>query len=255
MQTSLYDELSACEETHWWFVGRRRILRSLVQRYLPEVARHRKRICELGCGCGGNLAVWADAHDIQGVDCMPPALQYARQRFGDRVRFGRLPDELPVQRESVDVVLLADVLEHIEDDRASAQGALSLLRPGGILVATVPAYQWLYAPRDAQHHHFRRYAKRRFRGLFDLPDARVELLSHYNTLLFPPAMAARLASRLLPATSSEGDLRIPPKWINLALTSLFAGEAKWIPRSVLPFGLSLVAVVRKLDRQAQAQAA
>ena len=62
-------------------------------------------------------------------------------------------------RKSFDVVLLTDVLEHIEDDTRSAQRQFDCCEPGGIVVATVPAYQWLYSPRDAQHHHFRRYGK------------------------------------------------------------------------------------------------
>ena len=108
-------------------------------------AQRRLRICDLGCGTGGNLAALADEHDVVGVEYSPQALEYARRRLGDRVRPGSLPDGIDLPAESFDVVLLTDVLEHIEDDVGSAQTALRLLRPGGIVVATVPAYQWLYS--------------------------------------------------------------------------------------------------------------
>src|SRR4029453_2445247 len=104
--------------------------------------------------------------------------------------------------------LFADVLEPIDDEAASAQTALSLLRPGGIVVATVPAYQWLYSPRDAHHHHFRRYGKRQFAALWQIDDAETLLVSHYNTLLFPLAATVRLASTFVPGNSKPGDLKV-----------------------------------------------
>jgi SAM-dependent methyltransferase len=205
----------------------------------------RLRICELGCGTGGNLAAVADQHDVVGVECSPHALEYARRRLGDRVRHGSLPDDVPLPADSFDVVLLTDVLEHIENDAASARTALRLLRPGGFVVATVPAYQWLYSPRDAAHHHFRRYSRRRFRELWPTRDAEILLLSFYNTLLFPPAAAARLATKVLPHRHEEGDLAIPGAPLNRLLARIMQSEANLLGRIPLPFGLSLVAVVRK----------
>jgi SAM-dependent methyltransferase len=205
----------------------------------------RLRICELGCGTGGNLAAVAEQHDVVGVECSPHALEYARRRLGDRVRHGSLPDDVPLPADSFDVVLLTDVLEHIENDAASARTALGLLRPGGIVVATVPAYQWLYSPRDAAHHHFRRYSRRRFCELWPTRDAEILLLSFYNTLLFPPAAAARLATKLLPRRAKLGDLTIPPAPLNRLLACIMRSEASFLGRIPLAFGLSLVAVVRK----------
>ena len=122
-----------------------------------------------------------------------------------------MPHNVDLPPASFDVVLLTDVLEHIENDTASARTALKLLRPGGIVVATVPAYQWLYSPRDAQHHHFRRYSKQQFAKLWKAGDAQTLLLSHYNTLLFPPAATVRIASKYLPNHQQAGDLSIPPR--------------------------------------------
>src|SRR4051794_32212339 len=155
------------ERTHWWFRGRRNIVWSLIDRLIERPPGRRLQVCELGCGTGGNLAAVAAEHDVVGVECSPHALAHARRKLGKRVQFGMLPDRIDLPAESFDVVLLTDVLEHIEDDAASAKTALRLVRRGGLVVATVPAYQWLYSPRDAQHHHFRRYGKRKFAALWN----------------------------------------------------------------------------------------
>jgi SAM-dependent methyltransferase len=250
MDATLYDELHRVEQTHWWFRARRHIVWSLVRRYVEGGANRRLRVCELGCGTGGNLVEIADEHDVVGIECSPEALKYARQSLGNRVRYGRLPDDVGLRPQSFDVVLMTDVLEHIEADTAAAIAALSLVRPGGVVVATVPAYQWLYSPRDAHHHHFRRYSKRQFAGLWNGADAQTLLLSHCNTLLFPPAAAIRTASRIVPSRSYSGDLSIPPAFINNMLTRLMSSEAHMLGRAPFPFGLSLVAAIRKTGLKA-----
>ncbi len=249
MDASLYEELHRVEQTHWWFRARRQIVWSLVERFTIGGAGQRLKVCELGCGTGGNLAEVADKHDVTGVECSPHALAFARQKLGDRVICGRLPDEVDLPAGSCDVVLLTDVLEHIEDDVASARTALRLLRPGGIVVATVPAYQWLYSPRDQHHHHFRRYGKRQFAALWQQVDAETTLLSQYNTLLFPPAAAARLISKLLGNENQTGDLAVPPRMVNSLLSRVMGSETNLLGRVPLPFGLSLICVVRKKESQ------
>jgi SAM-dependent methyltransferase len=180
-----------------------------------------------------------------GIECSSDALKYARRALGDRVRYGRLPDDVDLPPNAFDVVLMTDVLEHIEDDAASARMALELVRRDGIVVATVPAYQWLFSPRDVHHHHFRRYGKNQFSRLWDKANVHVELLSHYNTALFPAAAAVRLGSKVFRKNAKPGDLSVPPTALNSCLTRLMQSECNLLGRLPMPFGLSLVAVVRK----------
>jgi 2-polyprenyl-3-methyl-5-hydroxy-6-metoxy-1,4-benzoquinol methylase len=247
MEAQLYDELHRVEQIHWWFRARRHIVWSLVRRYVDGGADRRLRICELGCGTGGTLTAIADDHDVVGVECSPEALKYARQSLGDRVHIGSLPHEIDLPAGSFDVVLMTDVLEHIEDDSAAAITAVSLVRPGGIVVATVPAYQWLYSPRDAHHHHFRRYGKRQFARLWSGAGAQTILLSHYNTLLFPPAAVVRMARKTMMRQPGCGDLSLPASPINNLLARIMGSEANLLGRVPIPFGLSLISVVRKTD--------
>ena len=245
MDACLYDELYRVEQTHWWFRARRHIVWSLVDRYMSDSASHRLSVCELGCGTGGNIACCADRHDIVGVECSPHALAYARGTLGSRIRYGKLPGEIDLPPQSADVVLMTDVLEHIEDDAGSATVALRLLRPGGIVIATVPAYQWLYSPRDAHHHHCRRYGKQQFAELWPRAECKTELLSYYNTTLFPIAAAVRLGSKVFREHKNTGDLTLPPRWINQQLTRIMSCEVNLLGRMPMPFGLSLIAVLRK----------
>jgi len=245
MEHQLFDEMYRVEQDHWWFRARREIVWSLVRRYVGGAAERRLHICELGCGTGGNLAAVADRHDVVGVESSPRALEYARRRLGDRVVYGSLPDDIRLPPNAYDVVLLTDVLEHIADDARSAATAMRLIHPGGIVIATVPAYQWLYSRRDVQHHHVRRYSKGRFRALWAAVDCRTLLVSHYNTLLFAPAAAARLASKLRGSDAPVGDLAVPPRAFNDLLARLMGSERNLLARVPLPIGLSLVAVVQK----------
>lgn len=245
MEKPLFDELHRLERDHWWFRARRRIVWSLVERYLDVNSGTPLRVCELGCGTGGNLTPLIGRHQVVGVECSPEALEYARESLGACVLSGRLPHDVQLPDGRFDVVLLTDVLEHVEEDAASAATALRLLRTGGVLIATVPAYQWLYSARDAHHHHFRRYGKRQFARLWELADAEMLVLSHYNSLLFPLAATQRLASKALGTHNTAGDLRLPTPIINSLLSRIMGSEKHVLGRLSLPFGLSLIAVVRK----------
>lgn len=241
MDADLYDQLRRVEDNHWWFQARRYIVTSLITRYLGDSAP--LRICDIGCGTGGNLAAFADKHEVVGIEKYEQGVEFARRRLGDRVQIGQLPNGIELPNHSFDVVLLLDVLEHIEDDTLSAQRAVSLLRKGGIVVATVPANPWLYSQYDVRLHHYRRYSKSQFRQLWT--GAKLELLSYYNSLLFPPAAAVRVVNRLFPSRDATNDLEVPSPLINPILAAIMKRESLVLGRIPVPFGLSLIAVARR----------
>jgi hypothetical protein len=138
---------------------------------------------------------------------------------------------------------MLDVLEHLKADRASVEVAASLLKPGGILICTVPAHMWLWTKFDEDHHHFRRYSRRQFRSLFDQPSIRLELLSHLNAILFAPAAMWRILATKVFERDRARYLRLPP--FNSALNSIFAFERLLLGKVPLPLGLSFIAVARK----------
>ena len=101
------------------------------------------------------------------------------------------------KRNEYDLVALLDVLEHVPDDLGSLRAIHRRLKPGGALLLTVPANPWMWSAHDAAHHHFRRYTKKQLEELFLRSGLEIELLSYFNTLLYPLIAAARIAGKLL----------------------------------------------------------
>jgi SAM-dependent methyltransferase len=251
MDEALYDEMFRLESAHWWFVAKRRIILSLLNKYLPvSPSSPAPRVCDIGCGCGMTLReLLHHGYHAVGVDASDTALSYCSAR-GVRAVKGSLPDHLGLPPESADAVLLLDVLEHLDNDLAALLAAIDLLRPGGFLIATVPAYQWLWTRRDEFHHHKRRYSFKRWRRT--LGEAGIRggaqplMVSHFNTYLFPLAAAGRLASKLLPQPDRPGDMSIPPLGVNRLLAGIFASERLPLCAGFpLPLGLSLLAIMQK----------
>lgn len=240
MESYLYEEMFRLEERHWWFAAKHRIVLSLLARYLPP--SREAHVADLGCGCGRMLQLLAQRYSATGIDASPIAIEFSRRR-GVSIEQGTLPDNLPLTPGSCDAVLMLDVLEHLDDDTAAAQSAASLLKPEGILLITVPAYQWLYGPHDAAHHHRRRYSRRQLAGVLKAAGLRVDYVSYYNTLLFPLAVAQRFVQRLR-GDKAPVSTAPPMAPINALFGGIFASERHLVGRLGLPFGLSLIAVAR-----------
>jgi len=242
MQEALYDELYNTEEIYWWFRARRSIIHSLIRRYHkgPEPS-----ILDIGCGAGYNLK-YLSGHfsDVKGLDSSDRALSFCRER-GVQALKGSLPDEVPFEAGSLDIVLMMDVLEHIEDDRGAVEAVWRLLKDSGLFIITVPAHRFLWTSHDELHSHKRRYETCEIRKLFEgLPFDKV-LLSQFNTLLSPPIVASRLFAGKRRCRSEKAGINLLPGPINRLLESIFAAEKHVIPYIPLPFGISIIAVYRK----------
>jgi hypothetical protein len=138
---------------------------------------------------------------------------------------------------------MLDVVEHVEDDLGLLNDARALLRTGGHLLITVPAFPSLWGPLDVVLHHKRRYTRRQLRSLVHTAGYVIEHLTFFNTLLFPVAVIRRLAARVHPGRDTR-DLDIPSPAVNNALKRVFGWERYLLPRSSLPLGLSLLCLAR-----------
>ncbi|MGE5564659.1 MAG: methyltransferase domain-containing protein [Parcubacteria group bacterium] len=240
MERVIYERLQALEQDHWWFAGRRAILARLIGDLgLPKDAR----ILEAGCGAGGNLKLLGRFGAVQAMEPDEPSRKYVAEHWGVQVDPGFLPDRLPYAPESFDAVCCFDVIEHVDQDREAVAALAGLLKSGGHLVATVPAYQWMWSHHDELHHHKRRYTLGQMKRLFAEAGLKIERASYFNALLFPLAAAVRVTKNLL-GIRTEDDA-MPSAGVNRILQGLFASEAGWLRRGSLPFGLSIVIIGKK----------
>jgi SAM-dependent methyltransferase len=244
METSAYHDMSAVEAEHWWFTGRRRVLHAVIARLgLPAGAE----ILELGSGTGGNFDLLRGFGRLTAVEMSETARALAGARAGDvELLPGMLPHDLPLDGRRFDLVCLFDVLEHVEDDEATLREVRALLKPGGAAVITVPAHRALYGPHDMSLHHKRRYQAGELRAKLAAAGLRAETFSYMNAALLPVAWTLRWLDKLLDRTQATGT-STPPAPVNAVLAAVFGAEAWVLPRMTLPFGLSLLAVVRSRD--------
>lgn len=227
------------DREHWWFRGRLAVLRALLRRVLPPGPL---RLLELGCGSGNVLEALGEFGEAVGMETHPDLLAAARAAGLD-ARAGRLPDDLVVAPGWADVVLLLDVLEHLDDDVAALATARRALRPAGLLVVTVPAYGWLWSAHDVALGHRRRYTARALRAVVERAGFTVVRWSYFNTLLFPAVALTRLWKGCRGATGH--DLVPLRPAVNRWLARVFACERHLLVRGALPFGASLLLLGRR----------
>ncbi len=271
MQLEEYARMHELEDEYWWFVARRDLIAGLLTDLkLPLPLR----ILDIGCGTGAMLDVLAPYGDVVGADYSPEALNYCAQRGADNDKRYKLTRadirRMPFQSGSFDVVTAMDVIEHIDDDGAALREIARVLRPGGALLATVPAYRSLWSEHDVALHHYRRYTAHNFRSVIAQAGFGIDKLSYTVSALFPAIWAYRTVNRALgrlrgqaqarnggnslhqgaagelpSADAPQADLVSFAQPINRALIGLQKAETMLVRRTCLPFGVTVVAVATK----------
>ncbi len=242
MEPDVYARMAEIEEHHWWFVARRAILAEVLSR-LVDLSPP-ARILEAGCGTGGNLAMLSRFGEVAAFEPDAEARRTARGKGSFDIREGHLPGGIPFEPGRFDLVVALDVLEHVDDDLASLRALHDQLRPGGSVLITVPAFDFLWSRHDERHHHKRRYVRAGLRrGASDAGLIPVEV-SYFNSVLFPLIAGVRLGKKILRLEDTE-DEAMPPAPINGILCRLFASERHLMGRVRAPFGVSLLMIARK----------
>lgn len=242
MERETYALAGKVEDEHWWFRGRRAILRSVLGRFAPAVPGSRT-VLEVGCGNGGNLRLLAAYGRVLAVELNDAARSRASGRGIGRVEKGWLPDGLPFGTERFHLIAGLDVLEHVEDDREALLALRGRLMPNGALILTVPAYRWLWSRHDEVSHHRRRYTRRGFGSLLTEVGFQVLYATYFNTLLFPVAVAYVRVGGFFRGAASLA-MSTPPGPVNRLLEAIFSVESVLIPKVSLPYGVSILVCCR-----------
>jgi len=246
MNERLLEYFNEIEKSHWWWEGRREILRQ----ELPT--RSGLNILDIGCGTGETMSFvksFLSKSKLTGVDNSQVAINFARKRGHKVLKVNAL--KLPFEDNTFDVILILDVIEHIKDDYAFLSEAKRVLKKSGKIIVTAPALQFIWSKHDTGQGHYRRYTRHMMRDLARQSRLKISRLSYFNFFLSFPIIVIRLLSRL-PVFSRFGEydsdlnFQVAKKsYLNSILRSIFVNEIKLMRYLNYPIGISVCAVFRK----------
>jgi len=241
MQEAVYHSNYKLEESYWWFAARNHIIRELSKSRsgLPNGAK----VLDVGCGTGGFAVSLQGLYEPTCMDTSELALDYCRRRGLNKFFRGMLSDY--PKEDAPEGIFMLDVVEHIEDDTGAIKDVYELLSEGGVFIATVPAYMWLWSRHDLMHMHYRRYTKRNFNQLLESQGFVIKYSTYFNTFLFAPAVLKRFYDRM---TGEKGEYKpvdeVSPR-VNSIFTQIFKSELAFLKRFRFPFGVSILTIAER----------
>jgi SAM-dependent methyltransferase len=241
LSAEYFDVMATFAERHWWYVSRRKLAVHAIAS--SHDRRRAGRALDIGCGTGEMLAELRDlGFGVVGSDLSDDALARAR-RIAPVLQ--SVAESLPYPDETVDCIASMDVVEHLDDDVVALREYHRVLRPGGTLLLTVPAYQWLWSAHDDWACHRRRYTARQLRASVTAAGLTVERSTYYNSFLLPPAILLRRTplKRFVKGTAEEVSYVRPS--VNRMFGLLAAAERAVARRVGIPFGLSILLLARR----------
>lgn len=245
MQSHHYPILYQVEDTHWWYVGRRRIISSLVKQIFATLNNPNPRILDVGCGTGANLKMLAAYGKAEGVDISPQAVDFCRERGLDSVKLGAA-EQLPYESDSFELVTALDVIEHLDDDVAGLREIRRVLRRDGHVLLFVPAFMFLWGVQDEVSNHRRRYTLPGLVNAVEKSGFAVEWASYANISFFLPVLFVRSMMRWL-GLRADTEYGINISVMNGPFSRLFAAERFILKRGRIPFGVSAVCIGRRVE--------
>ena len=244
MKSSEYKQMAEVENTYWWHVGRKYIVSNILEQILPKDQHY--TILNIGCGTGGTVPLLSKFGRVVNIDTSDEALSICRTLgVSNVIKIDR--KALPFQKESFELAIALDVLEHIENDLEVLKEWNGLLKPGGKLVLTVPAYQWLWSEHDESLHHYRRYTASKLHQLLNLAGYKVDKRSYAIFSTFPLIVGYRLIRSILPKKERSSSYVFLPSSINSLLIGILKIEATVLKYINIPFGTSILVVAKKND--------
>ncbi len=243
MQAEYARQYRTLWERHWWWRSREAHVLSWVK-WLKKEHPAPWRILDVGCGDGLFFEALEPFGKVEGLE--PDASLVNDPRWRERIKIARLSENAETLQDSAyDLILMLDVLEHIDDHHAALRTLSKSLLPGGRLLLTVPALQWLWSGHDVANEHYRRYDRGTLRRVLEESGFRVESLRFYFLWTVLPMLARRWLDPAGRRVAADHAVSIPPPMLNRMLTIASRGEhalgrfVRW------PSGSSLLAVASK----------
>jgi len=246
MEASAYGREAQAEASHWWFVGRRKLLAAEIARSgIPLSAR----VLDVGTSTGTNFRMLRDLGFtcVRGIDYSEDAIRFcASKGFGPVVR-GDVRS-MPFRDSSFELVIASDIIEHVEDDASALREIARVLAPRGKALITVPAFEALWGLQDDVSHHVRRYRRSELVGLIGRVGLQSRRSYYFNYLLFGPIWLARQIIRLC-GVKLDSENQINTAVLNRLLHFVFSADVATAFRISPPFGVSILAVAEHVTKE------
>ncbi|MDP2684186.1 MAG: class I SAM-dependent methyltransferase [bacterium] len=245
MEIIEYKLLFDAEKVGFWPVARREILREKILKYQKN--NESKKILDIGCGPGGNILLLKEFGHVTGLDFSEEALKFAKTNNFDSLVQASATN-IPFIDASFDMVTSLDVLEHIQDDNTAIQEALRVLKPGGMYVVTVPAYQALWSQHDVSMHHIRRYLKSELLSKLNKVGFEIDYHTYFIMLSVPIRILQILKDKLFKNNLSRDKVSNKVEYsgpVNSFLLFLLRIEKIMLRYVKVPFGTSILVIARK----------
>jgi ubiquinone/menaquinone biosynthesis C-methylase UbiE len=239
-----FDVMATQAQVHWWYRARRALVGELLAGEIPAGAR----VIDVGCGTGDNLGALESASGggpVVGVELSPYAVCHAPRSARGAVRVGvARAEHLPFPEACADLVTSMDVIEHLDDDAALADYH-RVLRPGGTLLLTVPAYQWLWSDHDVWAAHLRRYNRSTLVAVAERSGFEPRRVTYFNSFLVPPAAVLRRTPARHLVKGEQDEVGATSPTVARVMTGLASLERRWARHRPVPFGLSIACVATR----------
>lgn len=238
-----YHTMAEIQKDHWWYAARRNIISKVISslNFTRPI-----EILEVGSGVGANLEVLVKYGTVYATDSHDIAVEYTQQLgLAKDVQKGCLPEDPTFKGKKFDLIVMFDVLEHIQDDFQTLQVLRKQLKSGGKILITVPAFQFLWSSHDIFVHHKRRYNQSDLKQLFEKAEYHVNYISYFNFFLFPIIWSIRQLKVMVSGIDHDNpksDSGPVNPVVNCVLKTIFGLESFFIPKIKFPFGVSLMAI-------------
>ena len=239
MEKKVYERHIKNQKTHWWFSVRRELISKFIKRYSKK---KKLKILDYGCGSGTNIKALTKFGDVYCYEKDKRTLDYLSSEYKEDKKVTIIKN---LKRQiKYDLIILADVLEHIKEDSNALKTLKKFLKPQGQILITVPAYNFLFSKKDEVLKHFRRYGYNEIKNLIS-KNFKILRITFFNTLLFFPITLITFIFKIFRVDYIEDVENTPNKLINNLLYYIFSIELFFLKYIDFPFGVSIIIVGEK----------
>ncbi len=243
MEPDYYIKYYHFERSHWWFTVRARIISDIISKQVKPSPD--SRVLNVGAATGASSEWLKPFGRVVSLESDPDTCRFLRDQLQMEVIEGSV-SRLPFPDSHFDMVCAFDVLEHVEEDTLAMKEMKRVLKTGGLLMLTVPAFRFLWSSHDLVNHHKRRYTKKAITHKLTAIGFKIPYSSYFNSLLFPPIVIYRLLGKMKKRNHSDFESALSGnKWLNRIFRSIFDLERKMLKFIRFPAGVSIITAARK----------